>query len=256
MIDELPPGRKAIQTVHRYDSHRLKVWKFLKDEIAKGRQVYIVYPLINESATQDYKDLMDGYESISRDFPLPQYSISIVHGQMKPAEKEAEMQRFVTGKTNIMVATTVIEVGVNVPNASVMVIESTERFGLSQLHQLRGRGGRGAGQSYCILMTGFKLGNDSKTRIETMCKTNDGFEIAEVDLKLRGPGDIMGKQQSGVLNLQTADLVKDRDILMLAREHALKLLKDDAAMAKPEHQKMKAIFMEMSAKKNIWNYIS
>lgn len=256
VIDELPPGRKAIQTVHRYDSNRLKVWKFLKDEIAKGRQVYIVYPLINESATQDYKDLMDGYESISRDFPLPQYSISIVHGQMKPAEKEAEMQRFVTGKTNIMVATTVIEVGVNVPNASVMVIESTERFGLSQLHQLRGRVGRGAEQSYCILMTGFKLGNDSKTRIETMCKTNDGFEIAEVDLKLRGPGDIMGKQQSGVLNLQIADLVKDRAILMLAREHALKLLKDDATMAKPEHQKMKAIFMEMSAKKNIWNYIS
>ena len=256
VIDELPPGRKAIQTVHRFDSNRLKVWKFLKDEIAKGRQVYIVYPLINESATQDYKDLMDGYESISRDFPLPQYSISIVHGQMKPAEKEAEMQRFVTGKTNIMVATTVIEVGVNVPNASVMVIESTERFGLSQLHQLRGRVGRGAEQSYCILMTGFKLGNDSKTRIETMCKTNDGFEIAEVDLKLRGPGDIMGKQQSGVLNLQIADLVKDRAILMLAREHALKLLKDDAAMAKPEHQKMKAIFMEMSAKKNIWNYIS
>jgi ATP-dependent DNA helicase RecG len=256
VIDELPPGRKAIQTVHRYDSNRLKVWKFLKDEIAKGRQVYIVYPLINESATQDYKDLMDGYESISRDFPLPHYSISIVHGQMKPAEKEAEMQRFVTGKTNIMVATTVIEVGVNVPNASVMVIESTERFGLSQLHQLRGRVGRGAEQSYCILMTGFKLGNDSKTRIETMCKTNDGFEIAEVDLKLRGPGDIMGKQQSGVLNLQIADLVKDKEILLLAREHAIKLLKDDAAMAKPEHQKMKAIFMEMSAKKNIWNYIS
>jgi ATP-dependent DNA helicase RecG len=179
-----------------------------------------------------------------------------VHGQMKPAEKEAEMQRFVAGKTNIMVATTVIEVGVNVPNASVMVIESTERFGLSQLHQLRGRVGRGAEQSYCILMTGFKLGNDSKTRIETMCKTNDGFEIAEVDLKLRGPGDIMGKQQSGVLNLQIADLVKDKEILLLAREHAIKLLKDDAAMAKPEHQKMKAIFMEMSAKKNIWNYIS
>jgi ATP-dependent DNA helicase RecG len=154
------------------------------------------------------------------------------------------------------VATTVIEVGVNVPNASVMVIESTERFGLSQLHQLRGRVGRGAEQSYCILMTGFKLGNDSKTRIETMCKTNDGFEIAEVDLKLRGPGDIMGKQQSGVLNLQIADLVKDKEILLLAREHAIKLLKDDAAMAKPEHQKMKAIFMEMSAKKNIWNYIS
>jgi ATP-dependent DNA helicase RecG len=256
VIDELPPGRKAIQTVHRFDSNRLKVWKFLKEEIAKGRQIYIVYPLINESATQDYKDLMDGYESISRDFPLPQYSISIVHGQMKPSEKEAEMQRFVAGKTNIMVATTVIEVGVNVPNASVMVIESTERFGLSQLHQLRGRVGRGAEQSYCILMTGFKLGDDSKTRIETMCRTNDGFEIAEVDLKLRGPGDIMGKQQSGVLNLQIADLVKDRAILMTAREYAIKLLKEDASMTKPEHQKMREIFIEMSAKKNIWNYIS
>lgn len=256
VIDELPPGRKAIQTVHRFDSNRLKVWKFLKDEIAKGRQIYIVYPLINESATQDYKDLMDGYESISRDFPLPQYSISMVHGQMKPAEKEAEMERFVAGKTNIMVATTVIEVGVNVPNASVMVIESAERFGLSQLHQLRGRVGRGAEQSYCILMTGFKLSNDSKTRLETMCKTNDGFEIAEVDLKLRGPGDILGTQQSGVLNLQIADLVRDRDILMLAREHAIKLLKVDAAMEKPEHQKMREVFIEMSKKKNIWNYIS
>lgn len=256
VIDELPPGRKAIQTVHRYDSNRLKVWKFLKDEIAKGRQVYIVYPLINESTTQDYKDLMDGYESISRDFPLPQYAISIVHGQMKPAEKEAEMQRFVAGKTNIMVATTVIEVGVNVPNASVMIIESAERFGLSQLHQLRGRVGRGAEQSYCILMTGFKLSNDSKIRLETMCRTNDGFEIAEVDLKLRGPGDILGTQQSGVLNLKIADLVKDRDILMTAREYAIKLLKEDPAMEKPEHQKMREVFIEMSKKKNIWNYIS
>lgn len=256
VIDELPPGRKPIQTVHRFDSNRLKVWKFLRDEIEKGRQIYIVYPLINESQTQDYKDLMDGYESISRDFPLPKYSISIVHGQMKPSEKEAEMQRFVAGKTNIMVATTVIEVGVNVPNASVMIIESAERFGLSQLHQLRGRVGRGAEQSYCILMTSHKLSNDSKTRIETMCATNDGFEIAEVDLKLRGPGDIMGKQQSGVLNLQIADLVKDRDILMLAREHALKLLKTDASMQLPEHQKLKEVFLEMSKKKNIWNYIS
>ncbi|WP_298392405.1 ATP-dependent DNA helicase RecG [Flavobacterium sp.] len=256
VIDELPPGRKPIQTVHRFDSNRLKVWKFLKDEIAKGRQIYIVYPLINESSTQDYKDLMDGYESISRDFPLPQYSISIVHGQMKAAEKEAEMQRFVAGKTNLMVATTVIEVGVNVPNASVMVIESAERFGLSQLHQLRGRVGRGADQSYCILMTGFKLSNDSKTRLETMCATNDGFEIAEVDLKLRGPGDILGTQQSGILNLQIADLVKDRDILMVAREHAIKLLKEDATMERPEHQNLRNVFIEMSAKKNIWNYIS
>jgi ATP-dependent DNA helicase RecG len=256
VIDELPPGRKPIQTVHRYDSNRLKVWKFLKDEIAKGRQIYIVYPLINESEKMDYKDLMDGYESISRDFPLPQYSVSIVHGQMKPAEKDEEMRRFAAGKTNIMVATTVIEVGVNVPNASVMVIESAERFGLSQLHQLRGRVGRGAEQSYCILMTGHKLSNDSKIRLETMCKTNDGFEIAEVDLKLRGPGDIMGTQQSGVLNLQIADLVRDRDILQLARHEAIKLLKKDPAMTLPEHQTLRMIFMEMSKKKNIWNYIS
>ncbi|OYQ45295.1 ATP-dependent DNA helicase RecG [Flavobacterium cyanobacteriorum] len=256
VIDELPPGRKPIKTVHRYDSNRLMVWKFLKEEIAKGRQVYIVYPLIQESETLDYKDLMDGYESISRDFPLPQYSVSIVHGKMKPADKDAEMARFAAGKTNIMVATTVIEVGVNVPNASVMVIESAERFGLSQLHQLRGRVGRGADQSYCILMTGHKLGNDTKTRLDTMCRTNDGFEIAEVDLKLRGPGDIMGTQQSGVLNLQIADLVKDRDILQLARHHAVNILKDDTAMAKPEHAAMRNAYLEITRKKNIWNYIS
>ncbi|MBP6557770.1 MAG: ATP-dependent DNA helicase RecG [Flavobacterium sp.] len=260
VIDELPPGRKPIQTVHRYDSNRLKVWKFIKDEIAKGRQIYIVYPLIKESETMDYKDLMDGYESISRDFPPdgsgPQYSISIVHGKMKPADKEAEMKRFAEGKTNIMVATTVIEVGVNIPNASVMIIESAERFGLSQLHQLRGRVGRGAEQSYCILMTSFKLSSDSKIRLETMVKTNDGFEIAEVDLKLRGPGDIMGKQQSGVLNLQIADLVRDKDILLLARHEALKLLKKDASMTLPEHQTLRAVFIELTKKKNIWNYIS
>ena len=256
VIDELPPGRKPIQTVHRFDSNRLKVWKFIKDEIEKGRQIYIVYPLIQESESMDYKDLMDGYESISRDFPLPKYSISILHGKMKPAEKEAEMKRFSEGKTNIMVATTVIEVGVNVPNASVMIIESAERFGLSQLHQLRGRVGRGAEQSFCILMTSHKLSNDSKIRIETMCTTNDGFEIAEVDLKLRGPGDIMGKQQSGVLNLQIADLVKDKDILMVARNEALKLLKRDPSMSLPEHQNLKAVFIELSKKKNIWNYIS
>ena len=256
VIDELPPGRKPIQTVHRFDSNRLKVWKFLRDEIALGRQIYIVYPLIQESEKMDYKDLMDGYESISRDFPLPQYSISILHGKMKPADKDAEMKRFSEGKTNIMVATTVIEVGVNVPNASVMIIESAERFGLSQLHQLRGRVGRGAEQSYCILMTSHKLSSDSKTRMETMVQTNDGFEIAEVDLKLRGPGDLMGTQQSGVLNLQIADLVRDRDTLALARNYALKLLKEDAGMQKPEHTALRAVFIEMTKKKNIWNYIS
>ncbi|WP_426091134.1 ATP-dependent DNA helicase RecG [Flavobacterium sp. DSR3-2] len=256
VIDELPPGRKPIQTVHRFDSNRLKVWKFLRDEIALGRQIYIVYPLIQESEKMDFKDLMDGYESVSRDFPLPQYSISILHGKMKPADKDAEMKRFSEGKTNIMVATTVIEVGVNVPNASVMIIESAERFGLSQLHQLRGRVGRGAEQSYCILMTSHKLSSDSKTRMETMVQTNDGFEIAEVDLKLRGPGDLMGTQQSGVLNLQIADLVRDRDTLALARNYALKLLKEDSGMQKPEHAALRSVFIEMTKKKNIWNYIS
>ncbi len=256
VIDEMPPGRKPIQTVHRFDANRLKVWKFIKDEIALGRQIYIVYPLIQESEKMDFKDLMDGYESISRDFPLPQYSISIVHGKMKPADKDAEMKRFSQGKTNIMVATTVIEVGVNVPNASVMIIESAERFGLSQLHQLRGRVGRGAEQSYCILMTSHQLSADSKTRMETMVRTNDGFEIAEVDLKLRGPGDLMGTQQSGVLNLQIADIVRDKEILQLARHHAVKILRDDSPMEKPEHAAMRSAFIEMSKKKNIWNYIS
>lgn len=256
VIDELPPGRKPIQTVHRFDSNRLKVWKFLKDEIAKGRQIYIVYPLIQESEKMDYKDLMDGYESISRDFALPHYSVSILHGKMKPADKDAEMKRFSEGKTNIMVATTVIEVGVNVPNASVMIIESAERFGLSQLHQLRGRVGRGAEQSYCILMTSHKLSSDSKTRMETMVKTNDGFEIAEVDLKLRGPGNLMGTQQSGVLNLQIADIVRDKDILSLARHHALKILKEDAPLEKPQHSALRAVYIELTKKKNIWNYIS
>jgi ATP-dependent DNA helicase RecG len=256
VIDELPPGRKPIQTVHRFDSNRLKVWKFIRDEIAIGRQIYIVYPLIQESEKMDFKDLMDGYESISRDFPLPQYAISILHGKMKPADKDAEMKRFSEGKTNIMVATTVIEVGVNVPNASVMIIESAERFGLSQLHQLRGRVGRGADQSYCILMTSHKLSSDSRTRMETMVNTNDGFEIAEVDLKLRGPGNLMGTQQSGVLNLQIADIVKDREILALARNHALKILKDDAPLQKPEHASLRAVYIELTKKKNIWNYIS
>jgi ATP-dependent DNA helicase RecG len=256
VIDELPPGRKPIQTVHRFDSNRLKVWKFIRDEIALGRQIYIVYPLIEESKTMDFKDLMDGYESISRDFPLPQYAISILHGKMKPADKDAEMKRFSEGKTNIMVATTVIEVGVNIPNASVMIIESAERFGLSQLHQLRGRVGRGAEQSYCILMTSHKLSADSKTRMETMVGTNDGFEIAEVDLKLRGPGDLMGTQQSGVLNLQIADIVRDRDILILARNYALQILKDDAPMQKPENAVLRATYIELTKKKNIWNYIS
>ena len=225
IIDELPPGRKEIKTVHRFDANRLRVFKFIRDEISKGRQVYIVYPLIQESEALDYKDLMDGFESISREFHKPTYQISIVHGKMKAKDKEFEMNRFLKGETQIMVATTVIEVGVNVPNASVMIIESAERFGLSQLHQLRGRVGRGADQSYCVLMTSHKLSENAKTRIKTMVKTSDGFEIAEVDLKLRGPGDLMGTQQSGVLNLRIADIVKDHDILNIARNAAIDILK-------------------------------
>lgn len=256
VIDELPKGRKPIITSHRFDNSRLKVWKFMKDEIEKGRQIYVVFPLIQESEKMDFKDLQDGYEALSRDFPLPKYAISIVHGQMKSEDKDFEMKRFAEGKTNIMVATTVIEVGVNVPNASVMVIESAERFGLSQLHQLRGRVGRGAEQSYCILMTSYKLSNDSKTRMETMVATNDGFEIAEVDLKLRGPGDLMGTQQSGVLNLKIADIVKDREILSLARASAFDILRKDAPMELPEHQKLREAFLEIAKKKNIWNFIS
>jgi ATP-dependent DNA helicase RecG len=252
----LPPGRKPIKTVHRYDSNRLKVFRFIRDEIKKGRQIYVVYPLIQESEAMDYKDLMDGYESIVRDFPQPDYQISIVHGQMKPADKEFEMERFVKGQTQIMVATTVIEVGVNVPNASVMIIESAERFGLSQLHQLRGRVGRGANQSFCILMTSHKLSSEAKTRLETMVSTNDGFEIAEVDLKLRGPGDLMGTQQSGLLNLKIADIVKDNDILKTARYYALQILKDDSALAKPEHLIIRHMYAQLIKHKNIWTYIS
>lgn len=256
VIDELPPGRKAIKTVHRYDANRLKVFRFIKDEIKKGRQIYIVYPLIQESEAMDYKDLMDGYDSIVREFPLPDYQISIVHGQMKPKDKDYEMERFVKGETQIMVATTVIEVGVNVPNASVMIIESAERFGLSQLHQLRGRVGRGAEQSFCILMTSHKLSNDSKTRLETMVRTNDGFEIAEVDLKLRGPGDLMGTQQSGLLNLKIADIVKDNQILKSARYYAIELLKVDPKLEKSEHLVIRQAYALLVKDKAIWGYIS
>lgn len=256
VIDELPPGRKPINTVHRYDSNRLKVFRFIKDEIQKGRQIYIVYPLIQESEKLDYKDLMDGYESIAREFPAPEFQISIVHGQMKPADKDYEMERFIKGETQIMVATTVIEVGVNVPNASVMIIESAERFGLSQLHQLRGRVGRGAEQSYCILMTSHKLSSDSKTRLQTMVSTNDGFEIAEVDLKLRGPGDLMGTQQSGILNLKIADIVKDNDILKAARHYASVILKKDPKFAMSEHQAMRQNYLLLNKDRKIWNYIS
>ncbi len=256
VIDELPPGRKPIKTVHRYDTNRLRVFQFIREEIALGRQIYIVYPLIQESEVLDYKDLMDGYESIVRDFPQPKYQISIVHGKMKPQDKDYEMNRFVSGQTQIMVATTVIEVGVNVPNASVMIIESAERFGLSQLHQLRGRVGRGADQSYCILMTGHKLSAEAKTRLETMVSTNDGFEIAEVDLRLRGPGDLMGTQQSGMLNLKIADIVKDNAILKTARYYAMEILKKDPGLQLEEHKILLQTYSEMLKHKNIWNYVS
>ncbi|QTD37764.1 ATP-dependent DNA helicase RecG [Polaribacter batillariae] len=256
VIDELPPGRKEVKTVHRFDSNRLSVFKFMKDEIAKGRQVYIVYPLIEESEAMDYKDLMDGYESVSREFPSPKYQISIVHGKMKPADKDFEMQRFVNGETQIMVATTVIEVGVNVPNASVMIIESAERFGLSQLHQLRGRVGRGADQSYCILLSSYKLSEEGKTRLKTMVETTDGFKIAEVDLKLRGPGNLMGTQQSGVLNLKIADVVKDSKILVAARNTAISILQEDGNLSQEKNLPIKQAYIKMTKSSKIWSNIS
>jgi ATP-dependent DNA helicase RecG len=252
----LPPGRKPIQTLHKFDSQRLAVFGFMKKEIEKGRQIYIVYPLIEESEKMDFKDLMDGFESISREFPMPQYQISIVHGKMKAKDKDFEMGRFIRNETQIMVATTVIEVGVNIPNASVMIIESAERFGLSQLHQLRGRVGRGADQSYCILMSGNKLGTESRQRLKIMCDTNDGFEISEFDLKLRGPGDIQGTQQSGVMNLKLADLSKDKQILILARETAQELLLNDPLIQKDIHQSLKNHLNSNKNSKTVWSRIS
>lgn len=250
VIDELPAGRKPIKTIHQYDSKRLQVFGFMKQEIAKGRQIYVVYPLIEESAKLDLKDLDDGYESIKRAFP--DNHISIVHGKMKPQDKDFEMQRFIRHETQIMVATTVIEVGVNVPNASVMVIENAERFGLAQLHQLRGRVGRGAEQSYCILMTDFKLSKEARTRLETMVRTNNGFDIADVDLKLRGPGDITGTQQSGVLDLLIADITKDTPILQAARNAASDLLEDDPDLTKPEN--LNILRHIQSLKKSVVNW--
>jgi ATP-dependent DNA helicase RecG len=245
VIDELPPGRKPIQTAHYYDSKRLVVFEFLRKQIAQGRQVYIVYPLIQESEKLDFKNLYDGYESITRAFPAPEYAVSVLHGQMKPEEKAKAMDYFVKGITKIMVSTTVIEVGVDVPNASVMLIESAERFGLSQLHQLRGRVGRGADQSFCILMSDFKLSKEAKIRIETMTRTNDGFEIAEVDMKLRGPGDLEGTQQSGVpFNLSIANLITDTQILEHARRVAQEVLEKDPLLESAENQ----ILVEQLAK--------
>ena len=256
VIDELPPGRKPITTVHRYESHRMRVFGFMRDEIAKGRQVYIVYPLIKESEKLDFNNLMSGYEAITRAFPLPNYRVSIVHGKMKPEDKDFEMQRFARNETQIMVATTVIEVGVNVPNASVMIIESAERFGLSQLHQLRGRVGRGAEQSYCILMTGDKLSKDTLKRIETMVRSNDGFEIAEVDLQLRGPGDIMGTQQSGQLNLKIADLSRDSQLVIMARDEARRILGEDPSIELNSNSRLREILKDTLRSKPNWGKIS
>lgn len=257
VIDELPPGRKPIQTTHLYDSKRLRMFGFLKQQIEQGRQIYIVYPLIKESEKMDYKDLEDGYESISRAFPPPKYAVSIVHGQMKAEEKDAAMELFVKGKTHIMVATTVIEVGVNVPNASVMVIESTERFGLSQLHQLRGRVGRGASQSYCILMSGYKLSNEARKRIDIMTKTNDGFEIAEADLKLRGPGDMEGTQQSGLpFDLKIANLGKDGQLIQYARNIADHILDNDPDLKTSENTILKKQLHKLAKKKIDFSVIS
>jgi ATP-dependent DNA helicase RecG len=255
LIDELPAGRKPISTIHKYDNNRLEVYGFIRNEIAKGRQIYIVYPLIEESEKLDYKNLAEGYESICREFPLPKYAVSMVHGKMKPAEKDFEMARFVRGETSIMVATTVIEVGVNVSNASVMVIESAQKFGLSQLHQLRGRVGRGADQSYCVLMTDFKISQDGKLRMKTMVETNDGFKISEVDLQLRGPGDMEGTMQSGVLDLRIASITEDKELLETVRKEAQKILENDNELIKPEHVLLNQYLM-LYRKTNKWGAIS
>lgn len=255
VIDELPPGRQPVITVHRYESQRSKVMDFIKAEIDKGRQVYIVFPLIEESDKLDYENLMKGYENVKAYFPEPKYWISMVHGRQPSEQKELNMKRFIEKDTQIMVSTTVIEVGVDVPNASVMVIESTEKFGLSQLHQLRGRVGRGAEKSYCILLSGSKLGNDARERIRIMTTTNDGFVIAEKDLELRGPGDIEGTRQSGVLNFKLASIVQDRPLLDMARNMAVALLEDDPDLVSAGNLRVKN-FLHQARKTVAWSKIS
>ena len=252
VIDELPPNRQPIRTVHYYDSARLRLFGFMKQEIAKGRQVYVVYPLIKESETMDYKDLTDGFESIVRDFPLPQYRVTVCHGKMKPEDKEESMRQFKQGEADILVATSVIEVGVDVPNATVMVIESAERFGLSQLHQLRGRVGRGGEQSYCVLMSGEKLSKEARQRLEAMCETNDGFRLAELDLKLRGAGDINGTMQSGAaFDLKIANPTLDTQVLQVTQGAAIAILADDPTLAKPENGGLRRLKQLYSAEKSI-----
>lgn len=256
IIDELPPGRKVVKTVHKSEAQKGKVYAFVKSVIDQGGQVYFVYPLIEESETLDLQNLQQGYERLLEYFPMPEYQISVVHGKMKPQDKDIEMQRFADGITQIMVATTVIEVGVNVPNASVMIIENAERFGLSQLHQLRGRVGRGADQSYCILSTSFKLSNEAKKRIQTMVSTNDGFKISEVDMEIRGPGSIDGTQQSGLSDLAQVNLITDQPILRTARLIVEKIMEEDPQLIKPAHQPIK-IYLEAYHKKyKSWGKIS
>ncbi len=256
VIDELPPGRKEIKTVHKRENYRPQLIQFLHSEIKKGRQIYVVFPLIEESAKLDLQNLNDGYEELLHFFPRPQFQISVVHGKMKPQDKDAEMQRFVEGKTNIMVATTVIEVGVNVPNASVMIIENTERFGLSQLHQLRGRVGRGAEQSFCILMSSNKLSKEARERISTMVRTNNGFEIADADLKLRGAGDIMGTQQSGTVDLNLVNLVTDTQILETARNIVIKILDKDPQLTSAIHEPITSFVRHQKLVRKDWGRIS
>lgn len=256
VIDELPPGRKPVKTMHFFEKGRLRILGFMRDQIKQGRQIYVVYPLISESEKVDLKNLMDGYENMLHDFPMPEYQVSVLHGRMKAEDKEFEMQRFVEGKTDIMVSTTVIEVGVDVPNASVMIIENAERFGLSQLHQLRGRVGRGGDQSYCILMSGYKLSNEGRKRLEIMVETTDGFKIAEADLKLRGPGDLQGTQQSGVLDLKIASLVHDTDLISKTRDIAEEILMCDPQLASSENILLKRQLEQIKNRKQNWGRIS
>ena len=256
VIDELPPGRKEVKTMWKSDASRLSIIKFMRDQITKGRQIYVVFPLIEESEKLDYKDLMEGYNQIEREFQLPKYQVSIVHGQMKAEDKEYEMNRFVKGVTDIMVATTVIEVGVNVPNASVMIIESAERFGLSQLHQLRGRVGRGSEQSYCMLVSGNKVSVEAKKRLQIMVDTNDGFRISEVDLEIRGPGDMMGTKQSGILDFKIANIVTDNKILQFARNEAKILLEEDENLENADNINIARYYRPYARERNGWSRIS
>jgi ATP-dependent DNA helicase RecG len=256
VLDELPPGRKPVKTEQRTEAHRTRVMEFVRSEIRKGRQVYAIYPLIEESEKLDLENLQDGYERMLTYFPRPDYQISVVHGRMKAEDKEAEMNRFKEGKTQIMVSTTVIEVGVNVPNASVMIIENAERFGLSQLHQLRGRVGRGADQSYCILMTSYKISKTARERLDVICGTNDGFAIAEADLKLRGPGDIAGTRQSGAYEFKAANLVEDQAILKTARTCAENLLQADPGLRLADNEPIRRFLSTEFRYKSDWTRIS